>query len=97
MQEALTVRPPHVLLLPHPSFDADKLSILIERLEVISAAPSMLPSFIGILQLVDAGYSIAAFLRQPSHTTTHSRSEGGVSSHQLPFCVILLFLYGIAS
>ena len=36
MQDALTVRPPHVLLLPHPSFDADKLSMLIERLEVTS-------------------------------------------------------------
>ncbi|KAL3142140.1 hypothetical protein ABBQ32_004757 [Trebouxia sp. C0010 RCD-2024] len=33
LQEALTVRPPHVLLLPHPSFDADKLSSLISRLE----------------------------------------------------------------
>ena len=34
MQEALTSRPPHVILLPHPSFDFEKLSSLIERLEV---------------------------------------------------------------
>lgn len=46
LQEALTVRPPHVLLLPHPSFDADKLSSLISRLEVTSAAPTTPPSFL---------------------------------------------------
>ncbi|KAL0024335.1 hypothetical protein WJX79_010875 [Trebouxia sp. C0005] len=33
LQEALTSRPPHVILLPHPSFDFEKLSSLIERLE----------------------------------------------------------------
>lgn len=34
LQEALTLRPPHVILLPHPSFDFEQLSTLIERLEV---------------------------------------------------------------
>lgn len=33
LQEALTLRPPHVILLPHPSFDFEQLSTLIERLE----------------------------------------------------------------
>lgn len=33
LQEALTERPPHVILLPHPSFDFDRLATLIERLE----------------------------------------------------------------
>lgn len=60
MQDALTVRPPHVLLLPHPSFDADKLSMLIERLEVTSAALSMLPPFIP--QLVADGSTMQTLL-----------------------------------
>ena len=38
LQEALTLQPPHVILLPHPSFDFVKLSSLIERLEVRCAA-----------------------------------------------------------
>lgn len=63
MQEALTVRPPHVLLLPHPSFSADKLSTLIERLEVTSETPSMLPAFLVILQAVADGYSMQKLLR----------------------------------
>ena len=34
LQAALTVRPPHVMLFPHPSFTDDQLSSLIIRLEV---------------------------------------------------------------
>ena len=41
LQDALTTRPPQVLLMPHPSFDVNKLSTLIERLEVRFAASDL--------------------------------------------------------
>lgn len=43
LQDALTVRPPHVMLMPHPSFDVKKLATLLERLEVRSAASDLHP------------------------------------------------------